>query len=83
MWFWERKEFYHGFDMEKQANVRDILAANGIKYQIRVVSLSQKSRGRFGNLGLNSRFDTEYYIYVSQKDYDNAVFYLNQSHNGY
>jgi hypothetical protein len=81
MWFWKRKEIYHGFDMGMQANVRDILAANRIKYEVKVVNLNQKTSNG-SSLGLNFNYVIEYYIYVSTDDYEKAVFFLNKNRNG-
>ncbi|WMJ85267.1 hypothetical protein [Anaerocolumna sp. MB42-C2] len=70
MWFWNRREIYHGFSLKTQADVREVLKANHIKYDYRVINLNNKGRVRTGNLGINNDFSLEYYIYVSKKDYE-------------
>ncbi len=72
MWFWNRREVYHGFSLKMQADVRDILKANHIKYDYRIINLNNKGRVRSGNFGINRDFSLEYYIYVSKKDYEYA-----------
>ena len=72
MWFWNRKEVYHGFSLKTQTEVREILKANHIKYDYRVINLNYKGRVRIGDFGINRDFSLEYYIYVSKKDYEYA-----------
>ncbi|QHQ63655.1 hypothetical protein Ana3638_06200 [Anaerocolumna sedimenticola] len=55
-----------------QADVRDILKANHIKYDYRIINLNNKGLVRSGNFGINRDFSMEYYIYVSKKDYEYA-----------
>ena len=73
-----RRELPGIFDMKRQANVRDILSANGIKYVIKVTNRQNAailggSRARTGSYGINSNLSYEYKIYVHKKDYDNAL----------
>ena len=73
-----RKELLITMDMNRQANVRDVLSANGIDYSIKVTNLQSASvigsnRGRFGSFGINQKHSYEYKIYVRKKDYDNAL----------
>lgn len=67
MWFWKRREVYHGFSLKEQAEVRELLKAYRIKYDYRVVNLAPNKR--LGSYGINKDYETEYYIYVSKKDY--------------
>ncbi|MDF2586685.1 MAG: hypothetical protein K0S41_526 [Anaerocolumna sp.] len=78
MWFWNRREVYHGYDMKEQADVREILSTNKIKYDIRVLSHSGQQRGRTGSFGLSKRFEKEYYIYVSKDNFEHAKFVLGR-----
>ncbi|MDF2656544.1 MAG: hypothetical protein K0R19_3018 [Bacillota bacterium] len=74
-----RKEIYHGFSMEDCYNIRSMLSGNRIDYSTRTMSpfdSSSRSSGR--GLGINMDYAYEYYVYVHKKDYDQAVFLLNQ-----
>ena len=73
-----RKELLVTFDMQRQANVRDILDANGIKYTVKVTnrqsaSVLGSSRARVGSLGMSSSLAYEYIIYVHKDEYSNAL----------
>ena len=73
-----RKELLVTMDMNKQANVRDILSSNGIPYEIKTTNLQSSQavgsrRGRYGSFGVNQKFSYEYKIYVHKNDYDKAV----------
>jgi hypothetical protein len=74
-----RKEVYHGFSMQDCYKVRELLAANHIKYQVKTVD-SFRSSGRSASrgAGINMDYAYEYYIYVHKKDYDQAGYVLNQ-----
>ncbi len=76
MWFWNRIEVYCGFSLSEFSELRDILAYKGIKYSYRLVNQNTSTR-RYGVLGLNTRMETQYYLYVHKKDYDNAIHYLH------
>jgi hypothetical protein len=75
MWFLNRREVYHGFSLKEQAEVRSILKVNQVKYNYRIINFGSKTRG---NLGLNKKYELEYYIYVHKKDYDNALHLLGR-----
>ena len=70
-----RKEVCITYDMKRQAEVRDILNANGIKYIFKVTD-------RFGSNPTSSAWGTrmdercEYKIYVHKNDYDEAMYLL-------
>ena len=73
-----RKELLITMDINHQANVRNILSANGIDYITKVTNLQSPSvfenkRGRYGNFGINQAYSYEYKIYVHKKDYDYAL----------
>lgn len=73
-----RKELLMTVDMNRQANVRDVLSANGIACSVKVTNLQSasavgSSRGRTGNFGINQTYAYEYKIYVHKKDYDAAL----------
>lgn len=73
-----RKELLITFDMKRQSEVRDILAANNIDYVIKVTNLLSASsfggsRARTGSFGVNQNTSCEYKIYVHKNDYDYAL----------
>lgn len=74
---------YHGLDIEKTSNIRQILLANKIKYTYRVESGERTSlfglgRARTGSYGIKSEYNYNYYIYVHKNDYDKALYYINK-----
>ena len=73
-----RKELLVTFDMKRQSDIRDTLAANGIEYTIKVTNRQSAAvigsgRARTGSFGMKSKLSYEYKFYVHKKDYDNAV----------
>jgi len=73
-----RKELLITMDIVRQSDVRDILAANGIDYTVKVTNLQSapvigSTRGRFGSFGTSQNHSYEYKIYVHRRDYDNAL----------
>lgn len=73
-----RKELLITMDMQRQANVRNILSANGVDYTVKVTNrqtsdIFGSNRTRFGSFGVNQNTAYEYKIYVHKKDYDNAL----------
>ena len=76
MWFWRRREVYHGFSVKEQAQTRQVLADNKIKYDYKVISMNgQRVHG--GSFGINKEYENEYYIYVDKNQYDNAIHLLS------
>ena len=68
-----RKELLTTFSMERQARVRDVLAANGIEYRVRARSnTGGLSRSRTVLPGTNMETMYQYYIYVKRSDYEKA-----------
>ena len=73
-----RKELITTMDMQRQANIRSILSANGIAYTVRTENLQGSSsfggrRGRSGSFGVDPNYSYEYHIYVHKNDYENAL----------
>ena len=79
-----RKELITTMDMQRQANIRSVLSANGIAYTVRTENLHGKnlqgspafggrSRGRSGSFGIDPNYSYEYHIYVHKNDYENAL----------
>ena len=72
-----RKELLTTFSLEQQGNVRDILAANGIAYSIRVRSnTGGVSRSRTVLPGTDMEMMYQYYIYVKRADFEKAKYLI-------
>jgi len=67
-----RKEVFTTMDLNRQVDIRNILAANGIKYIVKVTNL-QRNRGRTGSFGIQQNYAYIYKIYVHKKDHENAL----------
>ena len=73
-----RKELCTTYDLQKQAQVRDILRQNNIDYIVKTVnrksssSLEAGTQVRTGTLGEDFTLENEYLIYVKKEDYDLA-----------
>ena len=71
-----RRELAVTMDMGRQAEIRNILANNGVKYLVRTHSSGGSSawnRGRMGSFGLDPTLFCEYKIYVHKDDYAGAL----------
>lgn len=73
-----RRELVVTMDADRQTNVCQILASNGIKYSVKVTNFQSpnvfgSSRARTGCFGINQNYSYEYKIFVHKKDYDNAL----------
>lgn len=72
-----RKELISTFDVQKQGNIRRVLAQNKIDYNVKVINRESPSsflsRGRtvIGTYGGKS--ETEYVIYVRRIDFEKAT----------
>lgn len=57
-----------------------LLAENKIPYDFKVFNnLEHAERGRSGSFGTNQRYPYQYYVYVKNKDYDEATRILKKS----
>ena len=65
-----RKELLLTSSMERQARVRDMLAANKIPYLVRTSSNISRSRGVMPGMRMDLLY--QYYIYVKRCDYEKA-----------
>ncbi|MFA9381191.1 MAG: hypothetical protein ACERKO_09030 [Acetanaerobacterium sp.] len=82
IWFFNRKEVYTGFSMKEFVRVRDVLAANGIRYDHSVVDMSSRGRGTQSPLNaslagaafskMGEQMMKQYYVYVHKNDYEQA-----------
>ena len=73
-----RKELIVTMDIHRQAEIRDVLAQNGIDYTVKTKNLQNSGaldsqRGRIGNMGINQDYSYEYKIYVHKTDYETAL----------
>ena len=73
-----RKELIVTMDIHRQAEIRDVLAQNGIDYTVKTKNLQNSGvldsqRGHIGNMGINQDYSYEYKIYVQKKDYEAAL----------
>ena len=76
-----RKELIVTTEMNRQAQVRDILSQNGIDYTVKTTNLQAapmvgNSRGRVGSFGINQNYSYEYKIYVHKKDLEKAAYLI-------
>ncbi len=77
-----RKELIVTFSMERQAEIREILASKNVEYYVKVVNrkspspMAGGSRGRTGTFGENLNLAYEYIIYVKKSDYDQAAYLI-------
>lgn len=69
-----RKELLLTTSMERQAQVQDVLAANGIPCQVRCRSTGTRSRTMLPGMRLDAMY--RYYIYVKRSDYERAEFLI-------
>ena len=68
-----RRELLTTSSMERQTSIRDILAANGIDYRVRIKSnTGGVSRSRTVLPGTKMDCMYQYYIYVKKDDYEKA-----------
>jgi hypothetical protein len=65
-----RREVLLTNSMERQARVRDALAAGGIPCQVRVRSTGARSRSVLPGMNMDTMY--QYYIYVKKEDYEKA-----------
>jgi len=72
-----RKELVLTSSPERQAKVRDILAANGIACRVRVKNnMGSMSRSRTVLPGTRMDLMYHYYIYVKKEDYEKAEYLI-------
>ena len=68
-----RRELLVTLSMERQAEVRRILTANGIQYTVRTTNRQGGiQRANMWSAGFNQSFAWEYKIYVHKKDLECA-----------
>jgi hypothetical protein len=72
---WNQKEVYCGYSLQQFNKVMDALDFSKIKYKYKIANNFGSSSGR-GSFGQNMKYAHMYYVYVHQKDYDQACFAL-------
>ena len=72
--FFNRKELLLTSSMERQASVRDILAANHIPCRTRTSSNISRSRGMLPGMRMDMMY--QYHIYVKRGDYEKARYLI-------
>ena len=69
-----RKELLLTSSMERQASVRDLLAANKIPYRVKTSSNISRSRGVIPGMRMDMLY--QYRIYVKKDDYEKAKYLI-------
>ena len=85
IYIFNRRELVLTLSMDRQAEIRAILSANGIDYQVKTTNLQNaplagSQRARRGSFGIQSEHSYEYKIYVHKKDYEKAKYLMNNLH---
>jgi hypothetical protein len=75
--FWNKKEVFVGFSLERFNEVRQALSVSRIGYEYRLVNHNSahvlgSRRARTGTFGEKEEYSVAYYVYVHRKDYENA-----------
>lgn len=71
------------YDMERQSEIRRLLAQNGIEYSVKAISrrnsfsFAAGDRARVGTFGENLQMAYKYVIYVYKSDYSKASAIIN------
>jgi len=77
-----RRELIITRSMEKQAQVRNMLADENVDYIVRTSGAHGRGvpgrRAYTGSFGQNAEFDREYRIFVKKEDYDKAKYLINR-----
>lgn len=69
MFFWNRVEIYCGYSYEEFIELRNALMDAHLRYDYRFVNHYRKNG--FGN---NPKHSTMYYLYVHNKNYEQAMY---------
>ena len=72
-----RKEVLITFSMQKQSDIRNILADNNIAYVVNTYNNSGPIAG--SRIGENPNYSLEYRIFVNKKDYEKADFLIRKA----
>lgn len=77
MFLFNKKDVYIGYSMEELSKVREVLENQDIKYTYKVINHSAATRGKFGSLGINMKYEKQYIISVRKDDYEKAKYLVN------
>jgi hypothetical protein len=82
-----RIELFATYSMQKQSEIRDILASGGIDCFVKTINRTSSGvfgdmRARTGSIGQDMRTALEYVIYVRKDDFDRAAAAVNKKHHG-
>jgi hypothetical protein len=85
MFFWNRVEIYNGYSLKDFSELRNSLADAGIRYDYKLVYRNrQRDRNiinvSIGNKAKINEIYTQYYLYVHQKDYYEAMHLTSNRH---
>ena len=80
--FWNKRDLYVGYDLKEYNAIKTILSVNQIKFDCKAVNRGgyglNNRRSYSGTFGESPALENTYYISVKKKDYDQAVFLINQ-----
>lgn len=79
---WKRSEVYLGYSMTEFSKVREILSANGIRYDTRVADHSRfvlNQRAPLGTPSAHPDATLQYCVYVGKQDAEKADYILMQN----
>lgn len=86
MFLWNRIELYKGTSLKEFTELKNSLAAAGIKYDYKLSnhnrsSLNLSDSYSRGHLTTEPRLMMEYTLYVHHKNYDEAMYLTSNRHN--
>lgn len=78
-----RQELVVTMDMNRQAEIRDLLASHNIEYVIKTINLQDthltgNKRNKTGSIGIKKEYSYEYRIFVHKRDYEKAKNFLKR-----
>ena len=77
MFFWNRIEIYSGFSYQEFIELRNALLDANLRYDYRFVHHNTKNSFRINQ---KNDYSTMYYLYVHQKDYEEAMYLTSNRH---
>jgi len=77
------KSLYLGYSLREVNDIKDKLDTLGIQYRQKVKGrdtglFDGSNRGHYGSFGVNNDFETQYEIFVKNKDYDKAIYQIRK-----
>ena len=74
-----RREVFITYDSNEQLRIRNLLRDKNIEHYVKCKGRNDFNRGRTGSFGIDMSCNYEYKIYVRQKDYEKAKFFINRN----